>query len=331
MIFSRNLLRAGGFLSLTAAATAQNSSYVLADSYDTSTFFDGFEFFTGPDPTSGFVDYVDASTANATGLAGYANNGIYLGVDYQTANPPKGRQSVRLSTRKSYTRGLIIADIAHQPAQACGAWPAFWTVGPNWPHSGEIDIIEGVNMQETSAITLHTGSGCKFSKASWSAKDCGSPGDASQGCGKSSQDHRTYGAKFNEIGGGVYAVQWTSNAINVFFFPRSGSIPADLQAGSPDPSKWGTPLASFSGGSCDIDSFFSNHQIVFDTTFCGQWAGTVWNQDAVCAAKAPTCQEYVAKNPADFQEAYWLINYVKVFNEAGVAKKQRAFAKQFIA
>jgi hypothetical protein len=315
---------------MAAAVTAQNGSYVLADSYNTTNFFDSFEFFQGPDPTNGFVEYVDAATANATGLAGYANEGVYLGVDYQTANPANGRQSVRLTTYKSYTRGLIIADIAHQPAQACGAWPAFWSVGPNWPHSGEIDIIEGVNLQESSAITLHTGNGCTFSQNSWSSQDCGSPGDASQGCGAETKDSRTYGTGFNAIGGGVYAVQWTSSAINIFFFPRTGTIPADIEAECPDPSTWGAPLASFSGGSCDIDSYFMNHQIVFDTTFCGQWAGNVWSQDSVCSTKASTCQEYVANNPTDFQDTYWLINYVKVFSEAG-AKRKGGFAKQFVA
>jgi hypothetical protein len=31
-----------------------------------------------------------------------------------------------------------------------------WTLGPNWPSSGEIDIIEGVNSQKANSMALHT-------------------------------------------------------------------------------------------------------------------------------------------------------------------------------
>jgi beta-glucanase (GH16 family) len=54
---------------------------------------------------------------------------------------------VRLTSKNSYTHGLVILDLAHMPGGVCGTWPAFWMVGPNWPNSGEIDIIEGVNSQ----------------------------------------------------------------------------------------------------------------------------------------------------------------------------------------
>lgn len=33
-------------------------------------------------------------------------------------------------------------------------------VGPNWPASGEIDIIEGVHTSTTNSMTLHSSSGC---------------------------------------------------------------------------------------------------------------------------------------------------------------------------
>ncbi|KAI1281002.1 family 16 glycoside hydrolase [Xylaria sp. FL0933] len=325
MSFARNLACLGGVLSLAAQA---QGAYNVQDSYDATNFFDNFEFFSGPDPTAGFVQYVDAATANSTGLAGYANNGIYLGVDYQTQNPTGGRASVRLSSTKSYTHGLIIADIAHMPASVCGSWPAFWTFGPNWPHSGEIDIIEGVNLQSDDSITLHTASGCQFSQDSFSSQDCGSPGDGTTGCGASTGNSQSFGDGFNAIGGGVYAMQWTSDAIKVFFFPRT-SIPSDITAGNPDPDNWGTPTASWSGGSCNIDANFMNHNIVFDTTFCGSWAGQVFSSDSTCAAKASSCQDYVANNPADFQEVYWLVNSVKVFGEDGAAK--RGVAKRFSA
>lgn len=35
-----------------------------------------------------------------------------------------------------------------------------WMYGPNWPASGEIDIIEGVNLNTHNSITLHTSPGC---------------------------------------------------------------------------------------------------------------------------------------------------------------------------
>ncbi|KAJ2972865.1 hypothetical protein NUW58_g9090 [Xylaria curta] len=333
MSFRKSLVRLSGVLSVAVAVQAQKhyatpNTYIIQDSYDASNFFDEFEFFNGPDPTAGFVQYVDAVTANSTGLAGYANNGVYLGVDYQTTNPPAGRASVRLTTKKSYTHGLIIADIAHQPGPACGSWPAFWTFGPSWPHSGEIDIIEGVNLQTNTSITLHTAPGCSFSEDSFSHGDCGAPGDGTMGCGGPTHNTQNFGAGFNEIGGGVYALQWTSDAIRIFFFPRSSGIPTDIEEGNPNPSNWGMPAASFSGGGCNIDANFMNHNIVFDTTFCGQWAGRVWGADPVCSTKAPTCEEYVGSNPTDFQDSYWLINYVKVFREAGA---KRGIAKRFDA
>ena len=30
-----------------------------------------------------------------------------------------------------------------------------WTLGPNWPYNGEIDIMEGVNLLTNNAATLH--------------------------------------------------------------------------------------------------------------------------------------------------------------------------------
>lgn len=105
------------------------------------------------------------------------------------------------------------------------------------------------------------------------------PGQTSNaGCGIESSSASSFGTPFNGGGGGVYAMEWTTSSIKIWFFPRN-SIPADLAAGNaPDPSKWSTPQASFQGG-CDIGRHFVNHQIVIDTTFCGDWAGAVWPAD----------------------------------------------------
>ena len=313
--------------SLAAPAQAQ-AQYSLSTTYDMTNFFTSFDFFTEKDPTKGFVEYVDRATAEQQALIGYggasgsANSSIIMGVDHKTLNPANGRRSVRVTSQKSFTHGLFLADIAHMPGNICGVWPAYWMFGPNWPSSGEIDIIEGVNTQATGAVTLHTSPGCTMTNTGASAStklksaDCGG-GNASGGCGQQTADVQNYGDGFNDVRGGVYATEWTSDHIAVWFFQRT-AIPADIASGQPNPAAWGPPAAHFLGGQgCDIDSHFANNQLVFDTTFCGDWAGNadVWAADATCSAKAASCNDYVANHPADFQDAFWEINSIKVYEQ----------------
>lgn len=325
-------LRLAAFV--VCAAGIANAAYTIEDTYDISNFFSQFSFFTEPDPTNGFVQYIGPVAANQTSMAGYSNDAVYLGVDHKSLNPNNGRESVRVSSNKAYTRGLIIGDIAHMPDSTCGVWPAFWTVGPNWPSSGEIDIIEGVNDMTSDTVTLHTSAGCTIegsgSKSATLANSNCNTGNGGTGCGISTQDTQSFGSGFNAVGGGVYAADWTSTAINVYFFPRA-SIPADIASGNPDPSTWGQPFASFPGGNtCDIDSHFQNHNIVFDTTFCGGWAGEVW-ANSTCSSLAPTCNDYVAQNPSAFADTYWLINSVKVYQESGASRRDAVTAVSFKA
>lgn len=310
---------------LACAAGTASAKYVIEDTYNTNNFFSGFSFFEGGDPTHGFVEYNTAVQANNSALAGYSNNAVYLGVDHTTVNPSGGRGSVRVTSNKAYTHGLFIADIAHMPGSTCGVWPAFWSFGPNWPASGEIDIIEGVNSQTTDTMTLHTSAGCSMSSAGsasgtvMTSSDCNAS-NGNLGCGASTSATNNYGDGFNAVGGGVYAMEWTSSSISIYFFPRA-AIPADITAGAPNPASWGAPQAKFAGSGCDIDAHFANHNIVFDTTFCGDWAGQVWGSGS-CASKAATCSDYVAQNPAAFVDAYWLINSVKVYQQSGAGKRE---------
>ncbi len=76
------------------------------------------------DPTNGYVDYVPQETAQNMGLINTDNGVAYMGVDYNRIGSGRGRASVRLTSKKSYNHGLIIADIKHMPGSICGAWPA---------------------------------------------------------------------------------------------------------------------------------------------------------------------------------------------------------------
>lgn len=317
-----------------AALMVQTASaaYTLVDKYDSTNFFNAFDFFSDPDPTKGFVNYLPATAANNNSvLAGYAaaehpdaSDTIYMGVDFATHDPTSpGRDSIRVHSQKTYTKGLFIADVKHMPGSICGVWPAFWTFGDNWPLQGEIDVLEGVNDQQTNKITLHTGPGCTMKpagslKTSMLVDPNCNAGNAFQGCGFDTVDTAGYGDGFNRIGGGIYALEWTSDFIRVFFFPRH-SIPSDLSSAAsvPDPSSWGNPVAAFSGDGCDIDAHFQEHRIVFDTTFCGEWAGNVWQTIGECKATGMSCVDYVRGNPEVYKEAFWELYGVRVYQEVG--------------
>jgi hypothetical protein len=145
-----------------------------------------------------------------------------------------------------------------------------WTVGGDWPTYGEIDIIEGVNQQSGNAMTLHTSDGCTINDSGFSGQlstsNCyvdaaGQSNNA--GCGIDSSDTTSYGDGFNGNSGGIYAMEWNDDFIQIFFFSHD-NVPADLTSANPNPSAWGQPAALFDGD-CDIDSHFQNHNIVRPT------------------------------------------------------------------
>jgi hypothetical protein len=200
---------------INAAAT-----YSLVDTYDSGNWYSSFTYFTGSDPTNGYVDYLSQSAAQSSGLTNTNNDQVYMGADYTTVNPSAGRASTRVTGNKAYTHGLFIADIAHMPGSICGLWPAYWLVGPNWPYDGEIDVIEGVNLAGTDQITLHTGPGCTINTAGSQGgttllqSNCNA-NNGNDGCSVTTTTSNAYGTNFNNVGGGVYATQWESSGVYV--------------------------------------------------------------------------------------------------------------------
>jgi len=346
MIITATLLLAAAAAAPVAAGIPQGTTnYTLVDSFTPSNFFQEFNFFSGGDPTNGFVDYVDAATASQAGLAGYASDGVYLGVDYKNKvsmnTTAGGRQSTRVESKKSWTKGLFIADIRHMPSGAgdsksCGLWPAFWFLGPNWPENGEIDIIEGINTQQSNFVVLHTAKTCKVANTGALAStklllpEC----QGHIGCKQQPQGEHTFGAGFNAAGGGVYIMEWTDQAISTWFFPRGNPIANSLTTGAnstlsaPDPAKFGQPHAKFVGDGCSIQDSFKDQSIIINTALCGDWAGKDWTKDATCKTLAPTCNEFVANTPEAFTNAYWVINSIRVFQQGQQQKPKVPYGRR---
>jgi hypothetical protein len=338
-------------LALVVPLTSSSAAYTLKADLSSDNFFQNFNFFSEPDPTHGFVRYQDSTAAIQQGLAGLIDEHIYLGVDY-THKDPAGRASVRMESKPSFNTGLLIADIAHMPTNECGTWPAFWMLGPDWPNGGEIDILENVNDSPDNAVTLHTSTGCVVDNATtvqsnmsvqqtefagtMVTDDCdveaaGQSKNAGCSIKAPSTLVNSYGADFNADGGGVYALEWTAEYIQVFFFPRfvlanSSNSSSSPLSSTPNPSSWGKPLARFSGSGCDFTEKFKDLRIVFNTAFCGEWAGNpeVWKQSCAQKTEYETCAEHVREHPEAFTEAYWEIKGLKWFSQDSKAQKKRS-------
>lgn len=298
--------------------------------YTGENFFPAFDFFTQPDPTHGFITYVDQAQCESEGIARVSNDGkVYMSVDNRTVSTGP-RDSVRITSKAAFDSGLFILDVEHIPT-GCATWPAFWLVGPSWPSNGEIDIIEGVNTQTFVSTTLHTNDGCKQTNADSTFtghRGTGSNGQPcdncfvnapgqynNQGCGIEGASN-SYGPGFNENGGGVFATVWTDAGIAVYFFSR-GNIPKDIQSAQPNPASWGEPYAQFDFGSDCPSSHFHQNQIVFDTVLCGDWAGSDFARS--CASVQTSCEDFVKSSPEKLNEAYWSINSLLVYQTPSVA------------
>ncbi|KAL1719504.1 glycoside hydrolase family 16 protein [Schizophyllum commune] len=303
---------------LDVNANGSTFLWLLEDDFSGDDFFNNFGFFTGEDPTH----YVDANTAFGSGLSYVQDDGIVVmkGDNTSWLGDGEYRKSVRISSYKQYNTGLFILDLNKAP-WGCAVWPAFWTLGSGtWPQTGEIDIIEGVHDNEHNQVAWHTASGCYLDPtASFTGTviqsngenntNCDGTVNSNAGCAIAEWSRASYGPYFDAQGGGVFAMKWDENGIAVYSFYRA-AIPDDINAGSPNPSGWGKPVAFLSPDSCDPIKYFTNHSIIFDITFCGDWAGNSYATSG-CPGE---CSDRL-KDPANFVNASWSINSLKVYSK----------------
>ncbi|KAI0662806.1 glycoside hydrolase family 16 protein [Cubamyces menziesii] len=309
--------------------TSSNGSsfiWTIQDTYEGKTFFDTFDFFTGQDPTHGMVNYTDRATAFSNNLSYVTDDGkvVMKGDDSTWLASGVYRNSVRISSQKQYNTGLFILDLNHAP-WGCGVWPAWWTLGGGqWPYTGEIDIIEGVHDNAHNQVTWHTGPNCTLNpNTSFTGTivqsngqpnlDCDGTINNNAGCGVTEWSRASYGPVFDAQGGGVFAMKWDDEGIAVWSFYRA-AVPKDVLNGQPDPSSWGEPVAALDPNGCDPITNFVNHSIIFDITFCGDWAG---NSYATSGCPG-TCTDRLM-DPSNFVNASWNINTLKVYKKQTLA------------
>jgi hypothetical protein len=346
-----------GLLTLGSAKYSEKEVFAGESFFSNFTFFTEADPTKG---TVSYISEADAISSSLIGMLsnGHIYMGVDH-TSKIPANA--GRPSVRIESKATFNHGLLLADISHMPDSTCGTWPAFWMLGKGmWPTNGEIDILEGVNDEDRNAVTLHTTLGCVVSDLNPSEPLKGSPAslakqrsrrqnpgfagelktsdcdinasgqDKNAGCsihapekvpGNDSMPLNSYGTEFNKAGGGIYAMEYTSSGITVWFLPYNASSdfsspthPATVFS-DPKPETWGVPMAKFAGDGCDWDARFSDLRIIFDTTFCGEWAGRVWDESCKEKTGVETCEAYVRDNPEAFKEVWWGVGRLVWYDE----------------
>lgn len=121
-------------------------------------------------------------------------------------------------------------------------------------------------------------------------------------------------------------MEWTNTSISVWVFPRastgygtffSPNSTSSNTSTSHDPTLWDPPLAHFAGTGCDFSRSFKDMRIVFDTKFCGEWAGRDWGEGCAATTGVSSCEAYVRGNPGVFADAYWEVGALGWFEKGG--------------
>ncbi|KAH7710381.1 endo1,3(4)-beta-glucanase [Aphelenchoides avenae] len=302
-----------------------NAMYALAG----ANFFNESElWFSGtPTDTPDFVEYVtNWPDAKTLGLVSIVNGKAKIAVDNKNIVPADsnyGRKSVRLNTKTVFNGDVVLMDFEHMPVGS-GTWPAYWMTGPNWPVTGELDIIEEGHGETRNKVSGHTSGACILPREDESQMT-GTwyktyPDDVyySRNCSQSGigccikDDVGTFGQAVNDHQGGVVAVEWVKEKyFKLWFFKRS-EIPADITAGNPSPSCWGKPVAFLRTESNCVNRF-NDLRVTINISFCGM--AVPFFPGSNDAEKTAACEDYVRNNPSAFNDAYWLVNYIKVFQK----------------
>ncbi|OWT36813.1 hypothetical protein C362_05550 [Cryptococcus neoformans Bt1] len=338
-------------LPITIALRAGATVYPLVESWHGEGFFDGFKFpvETYDNTTNG--DTFWATPANTSLLYTTSSGTTILKVDNSTFVPYlEKRFAPKLLSKSAYEIGTVwVFDAVHLP-YGCSVWPAFWTQGPSWPAGGEIDIVEGINLQATNMIALHTSgaSSCTIptiSPSSFSGTvsypNCDNSQNYGSGCTVYDTNTNSYGREFAEAGGGVYVAEFARDGIRIWFMTRS-AIPDAIQVNATqiDTSSLGTPVAEYPSTSCDIASLFGPQTLTINIALCGDYAGLPSELEKTCPAlvgdatwyalfpsfhhteKRPTHKfvsisytTYVINDGSTtYSQAYFEINYVNVYS-----------------
>ncbi|KDN37375.1 glycoside hydrolase family 16 protein [Tilletiaria anomala UBC 951] len=308
-----------------APHSLEKRGYRLSSKWESpSSILANFVFSTMDDPSGGYVQYVNKSVALANNMFGTGTNGgLKFGADMKQVGG--ARRSIRLESVARYGQGLYIFDISHMPT-GCGTWPAVWTYtgSDDWPYGGEVDILEGVNgvTSAPNAPSMHTGPNCTMPNSNSGMTgsrvhyDCNSANGANDnnGCTAKMTDQTiSYGYRFNQNQGGVYAYQRDSSDLKIWFW-SSQDAPAGTKrddARSVDVTTWGNPSVSFPFTStCSASHLNDNQIITMNLDFCGGYVAGRWATDG-CSAVASDCNTYVSNTPNP--EAYFDINAIKIY------------------
>ncbi|KAJ3532962.1 hypothetical protein NMY22_g7540 [Coprinellus aureogranulatus] len=344
----RTLLLIHALLSLSVDLTL-GANYALSEAIIGPAFYDKFIWFYAADPSHGRVNYTDKETSKRLNLTYATSDSFILRADYKTVLNPSGpgRNSVRMRTNNSYTThvavfvslfslncmhadGRVVAGLTFgicpkdvgkffnmyriqvTHVSILSTWPAIWeTKAAVWPAGGEVDVLEGVHGKPPNIATLHTTAGCTM------------PANRSQ-TGSSASN--------NCEGDATFAMERRTNFIKVWFWHRKyGHVPSFISNPSEklNTDGWvrlfsptvlrtrvyryvGTPAAYFPNTTCDMTKHFTDHHIVMNLGFCGDWAGPAYASSG-CPS---TCADFVNKNTDYYKDAFFDIAAVRIYKQA---------------